>query len=182
MVWKKSDDPSPTPQPSFSPPAPSVSAPSRPSARTGAASLLGPSLTFEGEVTGAEDLTVDGRLVGRIQLPDNKVLIGSDGRVEADIKARSVRVRGHVQGDLHGGEEVVVEAGGSVRGNIIAPRVVLEDGAKFKGAIDMEPEKPAGNRASAAAGRSSAPPQLPAGADSARDAKTPGATPASGGS
>ncbi len=157
MAWMKNEESRPTTPSSPAPTPSSAPSPRAKATRSGGTSLLGPSLSVEGEITGAEDLTVAGRLSGRIQLPDNAVLVDKNGRIEADITARSVRVRGDVKGDLHGGEEVVVESGGSVRGNIVAPRVVLEDGAKFKGAIDMEPDKLSQQRSRGGSGKVSAP-------------------------
>ena len=99
---------------------------------------IGPSITIEGDVTGEEDLLIEGRVAGKITVPAHSVTIGDTGHVKAHVRARSVTVEGEVEGDLVGEEDVVVKPSGSVLGNILAPRVSLESGCRFKGSIDME--------------------------------------------
>ncbi len=99
---------------------------------------IGASLTLEGDLTCEEDLRVDGRLKGTVSVPQHRVLISSAGKVRANVFARVIEVEGQVRGDLQGSERVVVKATGNVVGNLRAPRVSLENGAQFKGAIDME--------------------------------------------
>ena len=106
--------------------------------RKNGGSVVGPSIFIQGEMTGDEDLEVQGRVEGSITLKKNLVTIGKDGRVNATVNAQSIRVEGAVEGELHGREQVIVSRTGSVSGNIVAPRVTLEDGCRFKGAIDME--------------------------------------------
>ena len=89
-------------------------------------------------MNGDEDLVVQGRIEGSITLKKNLVTVGKDGRVNATVNAKSIRVEGTVEGELRGKEQVIVTRTGSVSGNIVAPRVSLEDGCRFKGAIDME--------------------------------------------
>ena len=72
-------------------------------------------------------------------MPSHDLTIGTSGQVTADLEAKTVRVDGQVSGDISGGEKVIVSKTGHVLGNIVAPRVTLEDGAKFKGSIDMDP-------------------------------------------
>ncbi|MCB1677284.1 MAG: polymer-forming cytoskeletal protein [Halioglobus sp.] len=106
--------------------------------------MIGPSIHIKGTVTGDEDLLVQGRVEGTIDLSAHEVSVGQSGRVSADIKANVVRIEGEVTGDISGQEKVVISRSGTVRGNIVAPRVTLEDGAIFKGSIDMDPgESPA---------------------------------------
>lgn len=100
---------------------------------------LGPSLVIKGTLSGEEDLLVEGRVDGEISLRQNRVTVGENGRVKADIFSKSICVEGEVQGNLFGEDEVVIRRSGKVRGNVTAPRVTLENGAKFKGAIDMQP-------------------------------------------
>ena len=100
---------------------------------------LGPSLVVKGNLAGEEDLLVEGRLDGEISLKKNRVTIGESGRVKADVVSKSIYVEGEVQGNLFGEDEVVIRRSGKVRGNVTAPRVTLENGAKFKGSIDMQP-------------------------------------------
>ncbi len=99
---------------------------------------IGASVTLEGDLTCEEDLRVDGRLKGTVSVPQHRVLISSAGKVRANVFARVIEVEGQVRGDLQGSERVVVKATGNVVGNLRAPRVSLENGAQFKGAIDME--------------------------------------------
>lgn len=101
--------------------------------------MIGPSIRIKGEVTGEEDLVVQGTVEGTISLKDQEVSVGQSGQVRADIDARIVRIEGEVTGDIAGSEKVVISKSGNVRGNIVAPRVTLEDGAVFKGSIDMDP-------------------------------------------
>ncbi len=101
--------------------------------------MIGPSIEIKGTVTGDEDLVVEGKVEGTIDLGDHQVTVGQSGRVTADITAKVVNVDGEVAGDLTGSEKVVISRSGRVRGNIVAPRVTLEDGALFKGSIDMDP-------------------------------------------
>jgi len=100
--------------------------------------VVGPSIKIQGELTGEEDLLIQGRVEGRIELRKNNVTVGKNGSVQADIYGKIISVEGEVEGDLFGEEKIIVRKSGTVRGNMTAPRVNLEDGAKFKGAIDME--------------------------------------------
>jgi cytoskeletal protein CcmA (bactofilin family) len=101
--------------------------------------MIGPSIKIKGEVTGDEDLVVQGQVEGTISLKAHQVFVGESGRVSADIHAKTVKIDGEVNGDISGSENVVISKLGHVRGNIVAPRVTLEDGAVFKGSIDMDP-------------------------------------------
>lgn len=101
--------------------------------------MIGSSIVIKGTVSGDEDLVIQGQVEGNIELGKNEVTVGESGRVAADINAKTVRIDGEVTGDVSGGEKVVISKSGNVRGNIVAPRVTLEDGAVFKGSIDMDP-------------------------------------------
>ena len=101
--------------------------------------MIGPSIVIKGTVSGDEDLLVHGRVEGSIDLGAHEVSVGESGRVTADINAKVVKIDGEVTGDITGNEKVVISKSGNVRGNIVAPRVTLEDGAVFKGSIDMDP-------------------------------------------
>lgn len=109
------------------------------------AAVIGETIKIKGEVSGEENLLIEGNVVGSVALKGHDLTIGQKGAVEADLAAKTVKVEGQVTGDIKGEEKVVITQTGRVRGNITAPRVTLEDGAKFKGAIDMDPgvEKPA---------------------------------------
>ena len=111
--------------------------------------MIGPSIIIKGEVSGEEDLLVQGKVEGLIDLQSNEVTVGQSGQVFADIKAKIVRIDGEVTGDVVAIENVVISKAGNVRGNIIAPRVTLEDGAIFKGSIDMDPDEVASSASAA---------------------------------
>ncbi|MEH6581750.1 MAG: polymer-forming cytoskeletal protein [Halioglobus sp.] len=117
--------------------------------------MIGPSIVIKGTVSGDEDLLVQGRVEGKIELNEHVVSVGESGRVAADIFAKAVNIDGEVTGDITGNEKVVISKSGNVRGNIVAPRVTLEDGAIFKGSIDMDPGDAAVKKVSLAPGVSS---------------------------
>lgn len=100
---------------------------------------IGPSISIRGEVTGSEDLLIEGNIEGAVDLKDNCVTVGKGAKVNASITGNVIRVEGTVTGDLYGSEQVVVHSTGCVRGNIASPRLILEDGARLKGSIDTEP-------------------------------------------
>ena len=83
---------------------------------------------------------VEGKVEGKINLDDHQVDVGQGGIVNADIKARVIKIAGKVRGNLVGMEKIIISSSGNVHGNIVTPRMVLEDGAIFKGGIDMEPQ------------------------------------------
>lgn len=105
-----------------------------------APAIIGPSIRIHGELTGEEDLIIEGQVDGVIHLEKHNLTIGGNGRVKANIQASGVIVEGQLEGDINGSEKVVIRRTGNMRGNIVAPRVTLEDGAMFKGSIEMEPE------------------------------------------
>ncbi len=161
MAWKK-QEPTPTaperqvPSPS---PSPRPSAPDRP-ARTIVAAI-GPSISIDGDLKGKEDLLIEGRVNGTVQVDQHLVTIGSSGKVQANVYGKAIRVEGEVHGDLFGSEEIVIHQSGKVEGNLTAPRVTLEDGSTFRGSIDMSAPKHSSNQTAAgsnqmAAGKSPA--------------------------
>ena len=85
-------------------------------------------------------MIIQGQVEGRIDLKQNNVTVGKSGRIKADIHGRMITIEGEVEGNLFGEEQILLRQSGTVRGNIVAPRVSLEDGSKFKGSIDMEPK------------------------------------------
>lgn len=109
---------------------------------------IGQSITIKGEVIGNEDLTIEGKVDGKIVLKDHNLTIGANGRIAAEIHAKTVLVIGEIIGNVTADDKVEVAATGSMRGDILAPRVVLADGARFKGSIDMD-QKSAAARPSA---------------------------------
>jgi cytoskeletal protein CcmA (bactofilin family) len=99
---------------------------------------IGQSIHIKGELTGNEDLTIEGKVEGKVFLKDHNLTIGANGKITAEIQAKTVMIVGEVAGNITADDKVEVAATGTVRGDIQAPRVVLADGAKFKGAIDMD--------------------------------------------
>jgi len=99
---------------------------------------IGKSLQIKGELSGNEDLTIDGAVEGKILLSGHSLTIGQSGQVAAEIGAKAVVVGGDVKGNITADDRVEVAATGTMRGDIRAPRVVLADGARFKGSIDMD--------------------------------------------
>lgn len=150
-MWKKGegDDMS---VPENNPPRPigspaSPSAPDRGFRSNREEAIIGPSITIRGDVTGDEDLTIQGRIEGTVTLKQHNVSVGPEGKVDASIHARMVTVEGEVKGDLHGQEQVILRKTARVQGNIQSPRVTLEDGARFRGGIDMGEGAAAADRA-----------------------------------
>jgi cytoskeletal protein CcmA (bactofilin family) len=99
---------------------------------------IGPSVSIVGNVSGAEDLTIFGKLEGKVDVPHHSVTVGRSARVEADIHAKFVSVEGEVRGNLVAGEQILIRKTATMLGNLTAPRVGLEDGCCFKGSVDME--------------------------------------------
>jgi cytoskeletal protein CcmA (bactofilin family) len=118
---------------------------------------LGASLHVKGEITGNEDLAIDGSVEGLVQLDDRKLTIGASARVTADVVAREVVVYGNVKGNLRARDRIEIKKDGSVVGDLTTARIMIEDGAYFKGSIEIEKagersdssdlEKPAYSRA-----------------------------------
>lgn len=113
------------------------SADRRDTTQAGRQAVIGASITIRGEVTGDEDLTIQGHVDGSVDLDEHAVTVGPDGKVDADIVARVINVEGRVDGDLDADERVVLRGTARVEGDISAPRVVLDDGSYFRGAVDM---------------------------------------------
>lgn len=103
--------------------------------------VIGPSIVIKGEVTGDEDLRVEGRVEGTVSLPQSRLSVGDGGAIEADVNAKTLNVEGHIQGDVAAVETVVLKSGGNMQGNITAPRITLEDGCVFNGTISMACDK-----------------------------------------
>jgi cytoskeletal protein CcmA (bactofilin family) len=136
MSWKKSNKDNPPIQTPFqNPPQPSGPKSQPSSAREQA--LIGSSIKIEGNLSGGEDLLVEGQIDGKIELDQHNVTIGTNGRIKADIHGQIIIVMGEVKGNLYGSEQIILRKSSKVRGNLFAARVSLEDGSDFKGSIDM---------------------------------------------
>jgi cytoskeletal protein CcmA (bactofilin family) len=159
-MWKPNQPgtpaPSPTPEPSrpAAPPASSLAfeAPSRtPTAPvTGEQATIGKGLFIKGEITGSESLFIDGKVEGSISIPGNRVTVGRNGQVAANISAREIVVLGKVRGNVSATDRVDIRAEGSLSGDVAAARISIEDGAFFKGGIDIR--KPDGKTSNASGG------------------------------
>jgi cytoskeletal protein CcmA (bactofilin family) len=100
--------------------------------------VIGPKIKFKGELTGEEDLLIQGQVEGSVDLKGNHLTIGSQGVIKANMTAKTITVEGRVEGDINATEHIAIKSGSQVQGNLKAERVTLEDGAKFRGAIDMD--------------------------------------------
>jgi cytoskeletal protein CcmA (bactofilin family) len=149
-MWKPTNQPSTTPSRPGEPERPAVSTPvtSAPSEPVGAPrpavvastadqATIGKSLVIKGEVTGSESLYIDGRVEGSINLAGNRVTVGRNGVVAANINAREIVVLGKVRGNLTASDRVDIRSDGSLTGDVVAARISIEDGAFFKGGIDI---------------------------------------------
>ena len=144
-MWKpnQTGSPSPTTNPEPSRPAPTpppaFEAPSRPQAApvTGEQATIGKGLFIKGEITGSESLFIDGKVEGSINIPGNRVTVGRNGQVAANISAREIVVLGKVRGNVSATDRVDIRAEGSLSGDVAAARISIEDGAFFKGGIDI---------------------------------------------
>jgi cytoskeletal protein CcmA (bactofilin family) len=98
---------------------------------------IGKSLQLKGEITGSEDLLIDGEIEGTIELKENNLTVGPNGNVKADVSARSITVQGHLRGNVRAGEKIEICKTGSLEGDLSTARIVIEDGAVFRGSIDI---------------------------------------------
>lgn len=119
-------------------------APSAPDARTSRSTIerdvvnIGKSVIIKGELSGSEDLTIEGTVEGKIELRQNVLTIGPNARINAQVFAKSVVVQGEVQGNITATEKVDLRESASMDGDVVAPRVAISEGAHFRGSIDMQ--------------------------------------------
>ena len=99
---------------------------------------IGKSVIIKGELSGSEDLTIEGHVEGKIDLKDNVLTIGPNGKIKAEVFAKSVVVLGEVTGNVTASEKVDIRDNGSVDGDIASPRVAIAEGAHFRGSVDMQ--------------------------------------------
>ncbi|HYS05374.1 MAG TPA: polymer-forming cytoskeletal protein [Candidatus Dormibacteraeota bacterium] len=109
---------------------------------------IGPSIQIKGELQGDEDLTIDGRVEGKIELRDHNLTIGPNGKIKADLHANTIVIAGDVQGNAYAKERVEIAPTGRLNGDIISPRITIADGAHFKGSVDMERSSEAARKTS----------------------------------
>lgn len=128
-------------------------------AGSGESAVIGRSIQINGDLRGDEDLRIEGDVSGTVELKNNALAIGKEGRVKADVYARSIAVDGETRGDLYATERITIHVNARVQGNVIAPKVSIEEGAHFKGSIEMDPaavEKALGKSAASATGAAAA--------------------------
>ena len=113
------------------------SAPASSDVRKRKTSVIGPTLIFKGELSANEDLIIEGQIEGTIAHQDKNLTVGKEGRVKADIDARTIEIYGKVEGDVHGEDSVKLAKSSEVKGNIRCARIIMEDGAHFTGNIEM---------------------------------------------
>ena len=146
-MWKRDESVKPTTPP---PPAP-VAPPAAPAAAASGGQHhdvrtqierdkvnIGKSVVIKGELSGSEDLTIEGHCEGKIELRDNVLTIGPNGKIRAEVFAKSVIVLGEVVGNVTASEKVDIRDNGSVDGDIVSPRVAIAEGAHFRGSVDMQ--------------------------------------------
>jgi len=141
-MWKREEPVSP-PQPA-SPPKAAAPVPQPPAVnpvvvRQELSTVnIGKSVVIKGELSGSEDLTIEGAVEGKIELRQNLLTIGPNAKIKAQVFAKTVVVEGHVQGNISAGERIDIRDKGVVEGNLAAPRVSIADGAQFRGSVDMQ--------------------------------------------
>lgn len=160
-MWKRDESVKPATPPAPAPAAPAAPAVSVPPAASserrpqhmGENVNIGKSVIIKGELSGSEDLTIEGHVEGRIELKENILTIGPNGKIRAEVFAKSVIVLGEVTGNVTASEKVDIRDNGSVDGDITSPRVAIAEGAHFRGSVDMQRAgaKPAAKAAAPAA-------------------------------
>jgi cytoskeletal protein CcmA (bactofilin family) len=145
-MWRRQDEPkvsasspeiTPPPPPVLRADPPAPVAPPPPPEPVAAAGHLTISHTIRGEISGREDLYVDGEVEGKIHLEDAKIVIGPNGRVNADVEAREILVLGKVKGNLNGRDSVTIGRTGHVIGDVVTRYISVEDGAQVQGSLDV---------------------------------------------
>jgi cytoskeletal protein CcmA (bactofilin family) len=145
-MWKPTQNgptsftPTPEPVRSFAPspsPSPSAAEPARTSTVAEQATI-GKGLVIKGDISGSESLYIDGKIEGTINLPGNRLTVGRNGQVNASITAREIVVLGKVRGNVSASDRVDIRSEGSLTGDVAAARISIEDGAFFKGGIDIK--------------------------------------------
>jgi cytoskeletal protein CcmA (bactofilin family) len=118
---------------------------------------IGKSVVIKGELNGSEDLTIEGHVEGKIELKDHVLTIGPNGKIKAQVHAKSVIVLGEVNGNVTATEKVDIRDGGSVDGDIVSPRVAIAEGAHFRGTVDMQRKAAPGQQAQSVKAAAAAP-------------------------
>lgn len=108
-------------------------------ASSGKSATLGATIKVKGDISGDENLMIEGQVEGTVNLASHELTVGKSGKVHADVTAKVIRIDGEVHGDITGKEKVFVSSTSIIKGNIITPKMTLEEGARFKGTIDIDP-------------------------------------------
>jgi cytoskeletal protein CcmA (bactofilin family) len=137
---------------------------------SGTVGTIGKSVVIKGELSASEDLTIEGTVEGKVELKQNVLTIGANGKIKASVFAKAVIVQGEVTGNISASEKIDIRDAGSVDGDLASPRVAIADGAHFRGSIDMQ-------RAGSKPGDSAKPSDTPKPAEAA---KPSGGAPSSG--
>lgn len=183
-IFRRDPEPSPSPPKPPQPTpakAPSAAARDTPKQRRSApdTTQIAQGTKVVGEVDGSADLVIEGQVEGAVSL-DSRVVVGTKGRVDGTIEANAVQVGGKVHGNIHGRERVEVLASGSLEGDVISPRVVISEGAFFKGKIEMtDPSKSSGAKPETAKPAGGGPSGGPGKGESGSQASKPGDPPSS---
>jgi cytoskeletal protein CcmA (bactofilin family) len=172
-MWNKRREEEYSPKPSTPPPAPvessrevpptMASAPVRPQAPEAprGVAAIGKSVIIKGQILSREDLYLDGEMEGTVEVPEHRLTIGPHAKLQAGIRAREVLVLGNVNGNVEAGEKIDIRKDAKLIGDIKTGGIIIEDGAYFKGSIDIvrgsEPKQPAVNARPAAAPANAAP-------------------------
>jgi cytoskeletal protein CcmA (bactofilin family) len=168
-MWKRDEGVKPATDATPGSPASQASMPATaqpgPRPQTGRDAVnIGKSVVIKGELSGSEDLTIEGQVEGKIELKENILTIGPNGKIKAQVFAKALIVLGEVTGDVTASDKVEIRDGGSVDGDLVSPRVAIAEGAHFRGSVDMQrksgqpaqpsqPSRPADGRALTYGGR-----------------------------
>ena len=143
-MWKPTQQgqsaPTPTPEPARPTPVqqqPTFETPRPATSSVGEQASISKGLSIKGEITGTESLFIDGKIEGSINIPGNRVTVGKNGVVNASISAREIVVLGKLKGNVNATDRVDIRAEGALTGDVAAARISIEDGAFFKGGIDI---------------------------------------------
>lgn len=143
-MWTREDSPQPqqrhdsskvTPMPTTPPPGQPAAVPPVPTAR--AVATMGSSLVIKGEMTGSEDILIEGRFEGKISFPGHLVTIGAQAKISAEVAAKAVIIQGSLTGNVTASERFEIRSGGCMDGDLISPKVVMAEGSEFCGRVDM---------------------------------------------
>jgi cytoskeletal protein CcmA (bactofilin family) len=138
-MWKRDESVKPaTPAPAAPAPTNAAQVDVRQSLEKDAKVNIGKSVVIKGELSGSEDLTIEGHVEGKIELRENVLTIGPNGKIKAEVFAKAVIVLGEVTGNVTASEKIDIRDNGSVDGDITSPRIAIAEGAHFRGSVDMQ--------------------------------------------